>query len=117
MFMSILKTLFGEFKLWDTMNYNLNYVFQTSQDYKNYEIFTNTFVNKSGGQSKVNYDNNRFKSPFQLSLSSHKSESTNKITQNGKSTIQLYPVGSMVYSTNIGNFRPEELTETTYNNA
>jgi len=111
------ENAFGEYKLWDTKNYNLNYVFQSDQDYKNYEILTNTFVRKNGGQSTVNYDNNRFKSPFQLSFSSYKSESTNKITQNGKAVLQLYPVDSMVYSTNIGDFRPEELTQTTYNNA
>lgn len=111
------ENAFGEYKLWDTKNYNLNYVFQTDQDYKNYQIFTNTFVNKNGGKSTVIYDSNRFKSPFQLSFSSYKSESTNKITQNGKAVLQLYPVDAMVYATNIGNFKPEELTESIYNNA
>jgi len=108
------ENAFEEYQLWDTKNYNLNYIFKTDEDYKNYAILTNTFVSKNGGASRVNYDNNRFKSPFQLTFSSFKSESTNKITQNGSSTLQLYPVGSMVYRTNVGNYKPEELTQEVY---
>lgn len=111
------ENAFGEYKLWDTKNYNLNYVFKTEEDYNNYKIFTNTFVSKNGGKASVNYDGKRFKSPFQMSFSSFKSESTNIITQNGKSTLQLYPVDSMYYSTNIGNYRPEEMTESVYKSA
>ena len=111
------ENAFGEYKLWDTKNYNLNYIFKTDQDYQNYKIFTNTFVSKRGGKSSVVYDTNRFKSPFELSFSSYKSESTNKITQNGKSVLQLYPVDSIFYRTNIGDYKPEELTETVYRNA
>lgn len=111
------ENAFGEYKLWDTKNYNLNYTFKTEQDYKNYTIFTNTFVTKNGGQSTVNYDSNRFKSPFQLSFSSYKSESTNLITQNGKSVLQLYPIESIQYNTNIGNYKPEELNDNVYNGA
>lgn len=108
------ENAFKEYQLWDTKNYNLNYIFKTDEDYKNYTILTNTFVSKNGGASRVNYDNNRFKSPFQLTFSSFKSESTNIITQNGRSTLQLYPIDSMVYSTNIGNYKPEELTQEVY---
>jgi len=111
------ENAFGEYKLWDTKNYNLNYVFDTDQDYVNYRTITNTFVNKSSGKSNVSYDNNRFKSPFQLTFSSFKSESTNKITQNGKSILQLYPVESILYKTNIGDYKPEKLTDDVYNGA
>lgn len=111
------ENAFGEFQLWDTKNYNLNYVFKTDQDYRNYVTFTNTFVNKGNGVARINYDSNRFKSPFQLSFSSYKSESTNLITQNGKSVLQLYPIESMVYNTNIGNYRPEEMTQDVYTRA
>lgn len=111
------ENAFGEFNLWDTKNYNLNYVFKTEQDYQNYQIFTNTYVSKINNTTKVNYDRNRFKSPFQLTFGSYKSESTNLITQNGNSVLQLYPINQIVYNTNIGNFRPEELTEDVFNRA
>ena len=109
------ENAFGEYQLWDTKDYNLNYVFDTEQDYANYRTFTNTFVSKNGGKATVNYDNNRFKSPFQLTFSSYKSEATNLITQNGKSVLQLYPVESMRYKTNVGIYRPEELNDSVYN--
>ena len=111
------ENAFGEYKLWDTKNYNLNYIFKTQEDYNNYKIFTNTFVNKNGGKASVVYDGNRFKSPFQLDFSSFKSNSTNIITQNGKSTLQFYPVESIFYKTNIGNYKPEEMTERVYDSA
>jgi hypothetical protein len=105
------ENAFGEYKLWDTKNYNLNYTFSTDQDYKNYTIFNNTLVNKNGGASSVVYDNNRFKSPFQLTTSSFKSNSTGRVTQNGQFVLQLYPVGSFVYRTDTTEYRPEELTD------
>ncbi|MDB4326206.1 hypothetical protein N9966_00155, partial [bacterium] len=111
------ENAFGEYKLWDTKDYNLNYVFKTDQDYKNYQIFTNTYVSKINNITTVNYDKNRFKSPFQLTFGSNKSESTNLITQNGNSVLQLYPIEAMVYNTNIGNYKPEELSEDVFNRA
>ena len=109
------ENAFNEYKLWDTKNYNLSYEFETDQDYKNYSIFTNTYVSKEGGKSTVIYDNNRFKSPFQLTASSYKSKSTNKITQNGGFVLQLYPVDSFVYTLDSGQLRLEELTDLQFN--
>ena len=105
------ENAFGEFSLWNTKNNNLNYVFHTDQDYNNYTLINNTFVSKNGGASSVNYDGNRFKTPFQLTASSYKSESTNKITQNGKFVIQLYPVNNITYKGDFSSVSPEGLTD------
>ena len=109
------ENAFGEYKLWDTKNYNLVYTFPTDQDYKNYTLFNNTFVRKNGGASSVIYDSNRFKSPFQLTTSSFKSNSTGRITQNGQLVLQMYPVESVVYRTDTTEYRPEELNDTILN--
>ena len=108
------ENAFDEYKLWDTKNYNLNYVFSTDSDYNNYKTFVNTFVSKTNERAKINYDSNRFKSPFQLTIGSHKSNTTNIVTQNGGLTIQLYPVNNIVYRTDTSNVQIQNLNENAY---
>jgi hypothetical protein len=108
------ENAFGEYRLWDTKNYNLNYVFETDRDYNNYKTFVNTFVSKNDGRTTVNYDSNRFKSPFQLTIGSYKSNSTNTVTQNGGLTIQLYPVNNILYRTDSTSVQIQNLNENSY---
>ncbi len=108
------ENAFGQYRLWDTKNYNLNYVFETDRDYNNYKTFVNTFVSKNNNRTTVNYDSNRFKSPFQLTIGSYKSNSTNTVTQNGGLTIQLYPVNNILYRTDSSSVQIQNLNENSY---
>jgi hypothetical protein len=110
------ENAFNELKLWDTKNDNIVYDFVSESDYKNYKILTNTFVEKTTTSVKVNYDSNRFKSPFMLTFASLRSE-TGIITQNGQFSFEAYPVETFGYLVDGAFIQPQFLSESQYSNA
>lgn len=110
------ENAFNEFKLWNTKNDNVVYNFNTIGDYNNYKILTNTFVKSSNSSVKVNYNSNRFKSPFMLSFATQRSE-TGIITQNGEFVFEAYPVETFGYLVDNSFIQPQELTQSRYDTA
>lgn len=109
------ENAFNEYKLWDIKDANIKYK-MTDNDYVKYKIFTEVFVNKSTTSSKINYDDNRFKSPFMLGFGSLR-QSNGRVYQNGKGTIEMYPVEDLVYNVDGSIISVTDLTESVYNNA
>lgn len=110
------ENAFGKYSLWDTKNYNIDYSFVTDNDYKNYLLFDNTHIIKEGNTSKIEYNTNRFPSPFKASFSTYRAEN-GIVTLNGPLTISLYPLSGLFYKVDGTYLNPEELTELIYNNS
>jgi hypothetical protein len=110
------ENAFNEFKIWNTKNDNVVYDFVSDSDYRNYKILTNTFVDKTSTSVKVNYDNNRFKSPFMLSFATLRSE-TGIVTQNGGLSFEVYPVETFGYLVDGAFIQPQFLSESQYSNS
>lgn len=110
------ENAFNELKLWNTRDNNVIYNFNTTRDYNNYKILTNTFVENSGTSVKVSYDSNRFKSPFMLSFGTLRSE-TGIITENGELNFELYPVDNFGYLIDGSFVQPQFLTQERYEQA
>lgn len=110
------QNAFGQYNLWDTKNINVTYSFETDNDYRNYLIFDNTHMVKDGNTTGIQYNNNRFPSPFKSTASTYRAEN-GIVTLNGPLTISLYPMSGLFYKTDGTYIRPEELTETIYNNS
>lgn len=110
------ENAFGQYSLWDTKNNNVTYSFNTDKDYRNYLIFDNTHIVKEGNTSRVEYNNNRFPSPFKSTASTYRAEN-GIVTLNGPFTISLYPLSGLFYKIDGVYLKPEELTESIYNNS
>lgn len=110
------ENAFGQYSLWDTKNFNITYSFDTDNDYKNYLLFDNTHIIKEGNNSRVEYNTNRFPSPFKATASTYRAEN-GVVTLNGPFTISLYPLNGLFYKIDGVYLNPEELTENIYNNS
>lgn len=110
------ENAFNELKLWNTKDEDVVYNFNTVADYNNYKTLTNTFVKSSSSSVKVNYNNNRFKSPFMLSFTTQRTE-TGVIKQNGEFVFEAYPVESFGYLVDGSFIQPQELTQSRYDNS
>jgi len=110
------ENAFGQYSLWDTKNINIDYSFETDNDYRNYLLFDNTHIFKEGNTSRIEYNTNRFASPFKATVSTYRAEN-GIVTLNGPFTISLYPLNGLFYKVDGTYLRPEELTESTYNNS
>lgn len=110
------ENAFNELKLWNAKNDNVVYNFNTVEDYNNYKTLTNTFVQRGKSSVKVNYNSNRFKSPFMISFASQRSE-TGIITQNGEFVFEAYPVENFGYLVDNAFIQPQSLGQVRYESA
>lgn len=110
------ENAFGKYSLWDAKNININYSFDTDNDYRNYLIFDNTHIIKEGNTSRIEYNTNRFPSPFKATVSTYRAEN-GIVTLNGPLTISLYPLNGLFYKVDGTYLNPEELTESIYTNS
>jgi hypothetical protein len=110
------QNAFGQYSLWDTKNINIDYSFDTDNDYRNYLLFDNTHIIKEGNSSRIEYNTNRFPSPFKATASTYRAEN-GIVTLNGPFTLSLYPSSGLFYKVDGTYLNPEELTESIYNNS
>lgn len=108
------ENAFGEYKLWDTKDYNFKY-YLNPEDYKKYETITKTFVSKNR-TTKVMYDTNRFKSPLMMTFQS-KRNPNGLVYQNGPLTIETYPIEEHVYMVDGIVLTPVQLNQGVYDSA